>query len=380
MKNIFSGDELKQLLADPFRSYRRQLAKEDLVANGCIVYGAGTMGKILISCLLDIGVSPICCVDKNQAIEGSSIMGTVVRQPAELLNHPHSYVLIASSYVNSITRANPYLADKKVFLWSAINNFCPIVPEMPDSVHDFLDNQEVRQAYDLMADEKSQKVFKNFINYHILYDTDFYLENEPGCYFPHDLALNHHQFIDAGAANGDTLKVWLEHGFPQAPDDFYYAFEPNFKEFLDLDKYVGGLAPQVGQRVKLFRAGLGDANTTLYLSDAGTGSRLADRAFDAEENRAGSNVKIVKLDDALGDECPTLIKADVEGFELQLLEGAKGTIHRCWPDLAISAYHRYTDLWRIPLWINRQNPDYKLFLRSHYQTYGDVVCYALSPK
>ena len=75
--------------------------------------------------------------------------------------------------------------------------------------------------------------------------------------------------------------------------------------------------------------------------------------------------------------CPTIIKADIEGVEMDMLCGAERTIRRCRPALAISVYHKYSDLWAIPLWIHRLDCDYDIYLRHHPNVFTDTVCYAI---
>ena len=72
-----------------------------------------------------------------------------------------------------------------------------------------------------------------------------------------------------------------------------------------------------------------------------------------------------------------MIKADVEGSELALLEGALATIKRCRPSLAISIYHKPADFYELPLWIHNLNLGYKLYMRHYHPVFSDTVCYAL---
>ena len=55
----------------------------------------------------------------------------------------------------------------------------------------------------------------------------------------------------------------------------------------------------------------------------------------------------------------TYIKMNIEGAELDALKGAKQAIIRCKPKLAISAYHRPSDLWQVPELIGSLCPDYR---------------------
>jgi FkbM family methyltransferase len=72
---------------------------------------------------------------------------------------------------------------------------------------------------------------------------------------------------------------------------------------------------------------------------------------------------------------PTIIKMDVEGFELPALKGAKGVIRTARPKLMVSAYHRSTDLLEIPAYIDAIAPDYRIGLRHHTEDRWDTCLY-----
>lgn len=59
------------------------------------------------------------------------------------------------------------------------------------------------------------------------------------------------------------------------------------------------------------------------------------------------------------------IKLDVEGAELETLRGAKNSIHRFKPKLAVSLYHRPNDLFELIQYIRSEFPFYKFSL-GHY--------------
>jgi hypothetical protein len=71
---------------------------------------------------------------------------------------------------------------------------------------------------------------------------------------------------------------------------------------------------------------------------------------------------------------------DIEGAELQALEGAHGVIWRDRPVLAICGYHKPDHLWRVLLSLKALAPDSALFLRSHCADGLDAVCYAVPPE
>jgi hypothetical protein len=75
---------------------------------------------------------------------------------------------------------------------------------------------------------------------------------------------------------------------------------------------------------------------------------------------------------------PTCIKADVEGFELEVLKGADSLIKEYRPNLIFSIYHKREDLYKILLYIHRLDLDYIFHIRQQSSTYGETILYAIS--
>lgn len=85
-------------------------------------------------------------------------------------------------------------------------------------------------------------------------------------------------------------------------------------------------------------------------------------------------VAVERIDDIV-DDAPTIIKMDIEGFELPALKGAERTIRAARPKLLVSAYHRSADLLDIPAWIDTIAPDYRIGLRHHTEDRWDSCLY-----
>jgi hypothetical protein len=87
------------------------------------------------------------------------------------------------------------------------------------------------------------------------------------------------------------------------------------------------------------------------------------------------------LDDALPNFAPTLIKMDIEGAEMDALQGARQFIRIHRPALALSAYHTPAHLWEIPLWVAQfaieNGLHYTYYLRSHAYNCFETVFYAV---
>jgi FkbM family methyltransferase len=69
---------------------------------------------------------------------------------------------------------------------------------------------------------------------------------------------------------------------------------------------------------------------------------------------------------------------DIEGGEREAILGARYTIRRFRPGLAISAYHLPADLWQLGLLISEIDENYQFYLRSHGYSSFDTVLYAVS--
>ena len=93
------------------------------------------------------------------------------------------------------------------------------------------------------------------------------------------------------------------------------------------------------------------------------------------------SIPVMPIDEAIhpGDKV-TFIKMDVEGSELESLKGAKNTILRDKPKLAICIYHKPEDMVTIPLYIKELVPEYKLYVRRHSNSWAETVLYAVLPE
>ncbi len=73
-------------------------------------------------------------------------------------------------------------------------------------------------------------------------------------------------------------------------------------------------------RATLHRQGVGAAAATAFITTTHKGSN---RITDATAGDTLEAIDVVRLDDALGSEAPAAIKIDVEGYEEQVLQGAR---------------------------------------------------------
>lgn len=144
--------------------------------------------------------------------------------------------------------------------------------------------------------------------------------------------------LDIGAYDGATSRAMADTGmFSEV-----IAFEPFQENFRLLDNcaksYKG--ATQIMAR----QLAIGAQAETFFQSHENASSRsFIDRNADATQSheQAGETIKVCALDD-LDYQDVSMIKVDIEGFELDFLKGAINTLEKWRPHLAISAYHHHS--------------------------------------
>jgi FkbM family methyltransferase len=172
-------------------------------------------------------------------------------------------------------------------------------------------------------------------------------------------------FVDGGAYTGDTVVRFL-----QATEGQFraiYSFEPDTISFAKLKEYVDSLSDP---RIHIYPFGIGGSRGSIKFSNQGT---LGSKASETAE----TTVEIVDLDSTLIDVRPTLVKLDIEGYELDALNGMRHIIIEQAPKLAVCIYHKPADLWQLPLFLKEMVPEYRLFIRHYSPFLYDTVCYAV---
>lgn len=86
---------------------------------------------------------------------------------------------------------------------------------------------------------------------------------------------------------------------------------------------------------------------------------------------------VVSLDSCIPDFAPTFIKMDIEGAELNGIKGARNTIEKYKPDLAICIYHNLEHLWKIILYIRSIENEYTFYIRTYEFAGMETVLYAI---
>ena len=378
---------LNALLAEPMdHALERERTAFDVLAGPCaeqlVLFGAGNLGRRTLAGLRRVGLEPLAFADNNEALWGRAVDGVQVLSLPEAVErfgaraafvvtiwrgegHTHMGEWVRHLETLGCPRAIPF-----AFLyWKYPDTFLPHYSMgLPHQVLEARD--DVLAAFRLQADEASRLEFLAQIRWRLLADFDglpYPVAHE--IYFPADLfALGPDEtFVDFGAYNGDTIRAFLvQCGGAFSSID---AFEPDPSNFRDLEAFRASLAPSAAGRIRLHQAATLQRTGTVRFDAQGTDA--------SHVGSGGLEVACLALDQVLEGRRPTFVKMDIEGAELEALEGASATLRAFQPVLAVCAYHKPDHVWKVPLLIHALAPGYRFHLRPHLMESWDLVCYAV---
>jgi len=186
-------------------------------------------------------------------------------------------------------------------------------------------------------------------------------------YFPQGIITltGHESYFDCGAYTGDTIADFLK-----AAGGRYYriwAAEPDRANYQQLLQYIE--KEQLSNIEAVNKGVYGYAGRLPFQEE---GSMLSMITGESKHY-----IEVDTIDHITAGNPVTYIKMDVEGAELQALQGAEQTIRTCKPVLGISIYHKESDLIDIPLYIKKIAPGYQFYFRVHKKLAIDTVLYGV---
>jgi FkbM family methyltransferase len=150
--------------------------------------------------------------------------------------------------------------------------------------------------------------------------------------------------IDCGAFIGDSALI-----FDQLNPKEIICVEPSLNNIKLLKKTIE--LNTLTSKIIIENYGVGEKEEILRISD-----NISCSSINSEQ---GSFIKIKKIDCICKNKKVTLIKMDIEGYELEAINGAKSTIINNKPVLLISIYHTGKDFFEIVPLLKKMVPDYK---------------------
>jgi FkbM family methyltransferase len=197
------------------------------------------------------------------------------------------------------------------------------------------------------------------------------------------------QYIDnINLKNGSTI---IEGGVEDGTDsvNFYNAFNEckmniyGFEPFIEVFDKSPNKAFLLKKGIKVYPWALWNKNEDLSFikNDVSSVSSCINRnEINIQSSTNKVTVRGISIDsfvEKYNIKTVSLIKLDIEGAELEALQGAAKTISKYKPQLAISIYHKKEDLFEIPELLLKINPEYKFKLGMYSPTFIDSVLYAL---
>lgn len=182
--------------------------------------------------------------------------------------------------------------------------------------------------------------------------------------------------IDAGGCYGDSA-LYFSH--KAGPDGHVYSVE-FLPESLNIFEKNLAINPDYSRRITIIRQPLWNkSDLDLFIEGNGPATRVLERSSDPNSAR----VRTVSIDDLVIRESLNkldFIKMDIEGAEIEALKGAQQAITRFRPKLAISVYHRLSDFWDIPRFIEHLGLGYRFYLRHFTVHQEETVLFAEAPR
>ncbi|MHB9941062.1 hypothetical protein CF065_05390 [Clostridium sporogenes] len=369
MVNEFQIDMLEKTgLEDQLIKCKKKLDKIFKEKNAIILFGAGTVGIENLRIIKKLSKARVVFCDNSPKKQGTTIEGITVINFNELItNYKSSYIIITSiSYYDEILEQLEKFGLEKNLI-DAFDNLL-VNYEYKDYYNLIKENEsKFSEIYSLLSDDYSKKLFINRLNYCITGNPKYLipLKSKEQQYFEHKIiSLTEDEiFIDGGGYTGDTVEEFLK----QTNRKFnkVYSFEPEeskHKEFIN--KFSNF------KNIELVPYGLWSRKNILHFNLEDSGASCISDIGDIE-------IPVISIDELLNGERVTFIKMDIEGAELEALQGAKNTIQRFLPKLAICIYHKPKDIIEIPLYIKKIAPRYNLYLRHYSNFHSETVLYAV---
>ena len=364
-------DVLLSETLEAVREREQRALDELLVANHgrVVLVGAGSTGQRALTCLRSIGVEPLAIADNNADLHGTKLAETPVmalREAAQRFGRDAMFVIAIWNAKHWYAETAAQLAEAGCLTivpigpiyWRFPETFLPyFVQDLPHNV--YAEKEDVARASSIWGDEQSRLEYLA----HVRWRTHGEAGGLPGrpsqeSYFADDIfsLCSEESLVDCGAYDGDTVRSFLL----RRGSDFSHidAIEPSPGTFDRLQRYVRTLSAEVQDKIRLRQCAVG--------------ARSGVVRFDA--NRG--------VDSQISDDGATTVdlsKMDIEGAEYEALVGARKLLQAHRPILAICLEHFQYDLWRLPLLIHDEFPDYRMFLRTYEGDGWQSVCYAVPP-
>ncbi len=314
-----------------------------------VLYGMGNGADKILNKLDDLGIPVSGVFASDGFVRDKIYRGFKITSYSKAKEHFGDMIVLLcfGSQLESVIDQIKHIAAEQEL-------YAPDVPVFGNDIFDEAyakkHEKDLSYVYSILEDEKSKFVFENIIKYKLSGKIDylFKCQSRRKDDFSEILKLgNNEVFMDLGAYRGDTVME-----FVNLVDAYkhIYAIEPNKKSFEHLKKNTSALKDCECINISIHNK----KGTLIFNKKNGRNSAAAD---------VGKLIEADSVDNIILGKYISYIKMDVEGQELNALDGAKNTILKNKPKLLISAYHRSEDLFSLPMKVLSIRDDYKVYIR-----------------
>ncbi|KKL20629.1 hypothetical protein LCGC14_2453550 [marine sediment metagenome] len=372
-------EKLTQMLKKGRFTSNHIVSLEDRFVNKeIILYGAGESSHWFIEIVMIIhGFKPSLVLDKRFKKE-TTYEGITAKHPDHFF--PSDRQLENSIVV--ICSGNFEVSEEitSVLIGKGFQNILPLhdIYEIHNPLSIALDDTEgyylehkdnILSVFDSLEDEASRHVFLAFLKTHIQKTpVQIPRRSREEQYFPSDIKLSkgYSSFVCCGAYDGETLRLLNQ---TVGKVDEVVCFEADRVLFERLSAFLCDSGAEIANKITALPCAIYSHESMVNFTEAtGLGSRIAEQGT--------LRVQTVALDSILPLLSPSMIAMDIEGVELEALQGAENIIRTHKPDLAICVYHAPNQIWDIPLYLSSLDLGYKFYLRNYTSFSLETVLYA----
>ena len=239
------------------------------------------------------------------------------------------------------------------------------VLSVKEVVQEYKDHLVIISSYRYAEEMQEQLIREGFPASNILLSKNRILIGTRGKqYFDVFMPQEEEIYVDAGTFDGQSVIdfcQWTNGNYKKV-----YAFEPMSDMCSVIQQKV---EEDTLSNIEVLNYATWDKQEKIYFSE--------DAAASCADQNGKIAVQGVDIDSVVKDDKITFIKMDIEGSELKALEGAKNTIIKNRPRLAICIYHKPMDVIELTSYILELVPEYKFYIRHYSSHMWETVLYAV---
>lgn len=181
-----------------------------------------------------------------------------------------------------------------------------------------------------------------------------------------DTLTENESFLDIGAHKGEVTDRFLQH--VNYKFNKIWMIEPDPVNLKCLNLKLNKKEDFIMSKVVVYNCAVGKIKECKrFYNSLGYASQICEFG--------NSDIELTTIDDL--SLSPTFIKIHLEGWELDVLNGAIVTIKKYRPVIVTTIYHNELGLWKIPFWFQDNLSEYSFLLRAHSWCGTGLVLYAI---